>query len=59
MIWYLRSINDGDAHRGGMSRGTVHTACGIQFLPLRRKDAAKVPDNQRCLECGYTDPTRC
>lgn len=36
MTWYLRSLNTGDMHRGTMSRGMVHTPCGLQFHPIGR-----------------------
>ncbi|MDQ3761224.1 MAG: hypothetical protein M3460_05850 [Actinomycetota bacterium] len=40
MLWYLRSPANGDTHRGTMDRGRVHAACGIQFVPYRRKALA-------------------
>ncbi len=45
MTWYQSAT--GVYHRGGTSRGTVHTACGIQFLPQHRKDAAEVLDSAK------------
>lgn len=29
-MWYVAD-DGGDAHRGTLTRGRVHTACGIQF----------------------------
>lgn len=37
MHWYVRSLADGDTHRGELSLGTnsVHAVCGIEFVPLQ------------------------
>lgn len=36
--WFLRSMSDGDTHRGIYSPATrsVHARCGIEFQPLKK-----------------------
>jgi hypothetical protein len=36
MAWFVRSLADGDTHRGIYNPGTrkVHARCGIEFTPL-------------------------
>ncbi|MDQ3825364.1 MAG: hypothetical protein M3325_06285, partial [Actinomycetota bacterium] len=35
--WFVRSMADGDTHRGYYSQATrsVHAVCGAEFVPLR------------------------
>jgi hypothetical protein len=61
MTWYLRSLTDHDTHRGHLRRGTVLTACGVEFSPLRawRKGGLALPGKppdpeQVCVECYWT-----
>ncbi len=56
MTWYQSAT--GVYHRGGISRGSAHTCCGIQFLPVARRPAGEVPDEKRCQQCRDSDPAR-
>ncbi len=55
MAWYQQSTHDRDTHRGTVSRGRVHTACGIQFTASGRALRTGPPHpHQTCLDCGLT-----
>jgi len=58
--WFLRSLSDGDTHRGIYSPATrsVHARCGIEFQPLKKTNGAPIvlmpapPDpDQICPTC--------
>ena len=61
MHWYVRSLADGDTHRGGLSlvTGSVVAVCGIEFVPLkalinRGPELPGFPPDplQICADCG-------
>ncbi|MGH4001275.1 MAG: hypothetical protein ACRDTJ_27890, partial [Pseudonocardiaceae bacterium] len=58
--WYPRSTDDHDTHRGTLSRGSVHAACGIQFSGAGHKVLPGGPrDPQRiCPSCQSAGGTR-
>lgn len=39
-VWYLRSYDDGDTHRGvySIATRTTHAVCGAEFVPVKRGD---------------------
>ncbi|MGH3823488.1 MAG: hypothetical protein ACRDRA_11765 [Pseudonocardiaceae bacterium] len=58
--WFLRSMGDGDTHRGAYSITTrsVHAVCGAEFEPLKLTTGKPIlldgtpPDpDQICLDC--------
>lgn len=56
MTWFLRSIKDGDTHRGTLFRGRVNAVCGIQFAPVPAFGGSALPGapldpDQVCPKC--------
>lgn len=55
--WYQQSAALGDTHRGlAVTRGRVHTACGIQFPASRTVLAGEPEPGQACWACGGSPP---
>ncbi|MGH3670365.1 MAG: hypothetical protein ACRDSH_06980 [Pseudonocardiaceae bacterium] len=61
MHWYVRSLADGDTHRGEMSpvTRTVHAVCGVEFVPVKafRERGPELPGyppdpDQVCPQCS-------
>ncbi len=50
MTWYQQSRGFGDTHLGTVTRGRVHTECGIAFRAAAALSTDPAPD-QICPEC--------
>lgn len=60
MHWYVRSLADGDTHRGELrsDNRTVHAVCGVEFKPITalRERGPELPryppdPDQVCPQC--------
>ena len=59
MHWYVRSLADGDTHRGELTNiRTVCAVCGVEFIPITalRERGPKLPGyppdpDQVCPQC--------
>lgn len=63
MTWYLKSIHDGDTHRGEITAdGLVRAVCGVVFTPyLLPQGGIALPGypqdpDQVCPECAGGSP---